>query len=389
MYTAAFRNLIVTSTGCSKEKKNEIQQKIERMGGIYSNAFHDGVTHLICSLAKSKKYEVAVDKEVPIMTTDWISQVWEKGKHDSVHATDPQFSRYKCPSLQGLVVTISQLVKNERETLKKLIENHGGIYSPALDMESTMLVVLAKAEGDKYKYAKKWKIPCVTSNWVFDSVEKGFCLPTKDYGVELLNDRVKVSTPEKMDKTVAKLQEVSMCSTILHPNEEATSKINETAAANMTTTALLNGVKKPSENVLFDAERVKKAGHFLEDCRLFLSGFLDSEIDKYRLTIQNAGGVSLSQLTPSVTHMVIKSPVDEHFQLLTQLQLAPYKVTLQWIVESMLMGRPVPEEDFVFHYQPNIQGMSFKKVFEQVFCPFSVYYLSIFWSDFGQFLVHF
>ena len=47
MYTASFRNLIVTSTGFTKEKKNELQLKVERMGGIYSNAFHDGVTHLV------------------------------------------------------------------------------------------------------------------------------------------------------------------------------------------------------------------------------------------------------------------------------------------------------------------------------------------------------
>ena len=48
MYTAAMKGLIVTSTGFQgKDEKKEIQSKIERMGGIYSNAFHDGVTHLI------------------------------------------------------------------------------------------------------------------------------------------------------------------------------------------------------------------------------------------------------------------------------------------------------------------------------------------------------
>ena len=151
------------------------------MGGIYSNAFHDGVTHLICSLVRSKKYEVAASKDVPIMTGDWIDQVWEKSKHGPVHATDPPFSRYKCPVLQGLRITISQLMRNDREILRKTIENHGGIYSPTLDMETTTLVVLTKPEGDKYKYAKKWKIPCVTSTWVFDSVEKGYCLPTEGY----------------------------------------------------------------------------------------------------------------------------------------------------------------------------------------------------------------
>ena len=175
---------------------------------------------------------------------------------------------------------------------------------------------------------------------------------TLNYRVELLG-REKVSTPEKMDRTVAKLSEVSMCSTILHPNDETTttSKVNETAATDITKSGASES-RKTSENILFDIERVKKAGHFLEDCRLFLSGFSEPEIDKFRLAVQTAGGVSLSQLTPSVTHMVIKNPVDEHFNLLSELKLSPYKVTIQWIVESMLMGRPVPEEDFVFHYQP-------------------------------------
>ena len=49
------------------------------------------------------------------------------------------FFRYKCPALQGLSITISQLMRNDREILRKTIENHGGIYSPSLDMESTTL----------------------------------------------------------------------------------------------------------------------------------------------------------------------------------------------------------------------------------------------------------
>ena len=42
----------MTSTGFTKEQKTELQVKVERMGGIYSNAFHDGVTHIICSLVR-------------------------------------------------------------------------------------------------------------------------------------------------------------------------------------------------------------------------------------------------------------------------------------------------------------------------------------------------
>ena len=77
-------------------------------------------------------------------------------------------------------------------------------------------------------------MPCITSDWVFDCIEKGHCLPTDDYRVDNLNPREKVSTPEKTDVTMAKLQEVSMCSTILHPNDQTTTTktVNETQGNN-------------------------------------------------------------------------------------------------------------------------------------------------------------
>ena len=108
-------------------------------------------------------------------------QVWEKSKHEYIHATDPIFTRYKCPVLQGLCITVSQYGKKDRELLKKSVESHGGSYTPTLDMNTTTIVILNKADGDKYRYAKRWKIPCITSDWVYDSIEKGYCLSTEGY----------------------------------------------------------------------------------------------------------------------------------------------------------------------------------------------------------------
>ena len=51
MYTVAMEGMVVTSTGLQgKEDKRELQTKIERMGGGYSNTFHDGVTHLVAKV---------------------------------------------------------------------------------------------------------------------------------------------------------------------------------------------------------------------------------------------------------------------------------------------------------------------------------------------------
>merc|ERR1712126_793192 len=216
------------------DDKRELQTKIERMGGVYSNNFHDGVTHLVAKHVRSPKYDVAVKKEIPIMTDEWVTQVWEKGMHQNIHATDPTFTRYKCPALMGLTLTVSQMGRKDKELLKKSIENHGGTYTGQLDMEQTQILIISKPEGDKYKYANKWKIPCISSDWVFDSIEKGYCLHTEGYRVDQARAG-STSTPTKDTSKVPGLQDVSMCSTILAaPDETLTKKVNETVMNNTT-----------------------------------------------------------------------------------------------------------------------------------------------------------
>merc|ERR1711944_97364 len=101
-------------------------------------------------------------------------------------------------------------------------------------MEQTQILIISKPEGDKYKYAKKWKIPCISSDWVFDSIEKGYCLHTEGYRVDQ-GRTGSTSTPTKDISKMPRLEEVSMCSTILAaPDETMTKRINETVMNNTT-----------------------------------------------------------------------------------------------------------------------------------------------------------
>ena len=47
MFTAAMIGLVVTCSGLDKTQKERMKLLVERMAGVYSSAFHDGVTHLI------------------------------------------------------------------------------------------------------------------------------------------------------------------------------------------------------------------------------------------------------------------------------------------------------------------------------------------------------
>ena len=63
--------------------------------------------------------------------------------------------------------------------LKRSIESHGGIYSGELDMEKTAILIIPTPEGQKYNYARKWKIPCVSPDWVRISSRHIMCAPQK------------------------------------------------------------------------------------------------------------------------------------------------------------------------------------------------------------------
>ena len=38
--------------------------------------------------------------------------------------------------------------------------------------------------GTKYKYARQWKIYCVTPQWFYDSIQTGYCQAEGDYDVD-------------------------------------------------------------------------------------------------------------------------------------------------------------------------------------------------------------
>ena len=38
--------------------------------------------------------------------------------------------------------------------------------------------------GAKYKFAQQWQVHCVSSQWLYDSAERGYCQSETSYSVE-------------------------------------------------------------------------------------------------------------------------------------------------------------------------------------------------------------
>ena len=60
LHNMAMHELVITSTGFDKEEKSGLQKMVEKMCGIYSNTFHEGITHLVAKVVGSRKHLVSI-----------------------------------------------------------------------------------------------------------------------------------------------------------------------------------------------------------------------------------------------------------------------------------------------------------------------------------------
>lgn len=65
--------------------------------------------------------------KIPIMTKEWIEAVWEANLKELIKADDKIFDNYKCPAFMNLIVTSTNLQKRQKDEIKHLIHEHGGV----------------------------------------------------------------------------------------------------------------------------------------------------------------------------------------------------------------------------------------------------------------------
>ncbi len=133
--------------------------------------------------------------------------------HSVFHHSELNTEDYKCPVLKGCTVCVTGLSTVERKEVQRLCEQNGGTYTGQLKMNECTHLVVSEPTGDpiisdlismfwdtvlacsslhfmccisgqKYEFARKWNVYCVSMHWLFDSIEKGFCQDESRYAVE-------------------------------------------------------------------------------------------------------------------------------------------------------------------------------------------------------------
>ncbi|XP_043282964.1 DNA topoisomerase 2-binding protein 1 [Venturia canescens] len=354
--TTAMRGTIICTTGLTPEIKKKIQQRVEYMGGIYMKQLRASVTHLISDSVMSLKYEKAIERGIPVLTDGWVDAIWQANMKEFVKYDDSRFDGYKCPVFMNLIVTATNLSKNQKETAKKLINENGGTFMGALD-GSKVKVVLAPLNcslTDKLRYARDNNIACLNVEWVTKSISAGYALPFTEY---LVLSTKGCSTPDKSQIPALNCSSISMIKESVNTNhiveETMTATMNSMTSANNVSLYASNDCQSLAPYISkldrLDVREAKLAGPFLDGCNIYLTGFPTNHRDKINRILNAGGATRLNDISDSITHVIVGDPskASNELKLIHGKGLNPHVLSLDWLQESLRLQRPAPEERFI------------------------------------------
>uniref|UniRef100_A0A672T6C0 BRCT domain-containing protein n=1 Tax=Sinocyclocheilus grahami TaxID=75366 RepID=A0A672T6C0_SINGR len=342
VYNMAMADVTASCTNLDKEARSEVMDLVQLMGGRVYRDLNVSVTHLVAGEVGSKKYLVAASLGKPILLPSWVKACWEKSQDSVFHHSELNTEDYQCPVLKGCTVCVTGLSTVERKEVQRLCGQNGGNYTGQLKMNECTHLIVSEPTGQKYEFARKWNVYCVSLHWLFDSIEKGFCQDESRYavergkkGAEEMPGRPNTSTPTGPNRSPSLLG-LSHISNI-------SMNVNETAL----TTAGISHIETPDPVESFDIT-VCRVDDLLDGCKLYLCGLSGKKLEKLRRMVNSAGGLRFNQPSQELTHIVMGEPDQGVKVFLDKATHRPHIVTVQWLLDSFSRGSLLPEDGY-FH----------------------------------------
>ncbi|KAG8572749.1 hypothetical protein GDO81_012155 [Engystomops pustulosus] len=349
VFNMAMADITISCTSLDKETREEVHQFVQLMGGCVYRDLNVSVTHLVAGEVGSKKYLVAASLKKPILLPSWVKTLWERSQQRIISHTDVDMEEHLCPIFLGCTICVTGLSSLDRKEVQRLSTLHGGQYTGQLKMNESTHLIVQEAKGQKYECARKWNVHCVSIQWFFDSIEKGFCQDESMYKMEpTLSTKTmpETSTPTSGNNKI----DNRALSDVSHISNISTSCVNESAFNSVMNTRL-----EPPPDTLenLDISSLQAPDDLLDGCRIYVCGFGGRKLDKLRKLINSGGGVRFNQLTSDLTHVIVGENDEELKQFLDKTDHRPYVLTVKWLLDSFTKGVLQPEETY-FHssYKP-------------------------------------
>ncbi|XP_066441313.1 DNA topoisomerase 2-binding protein 1 isoform X3 [Eleutherodactylus coqui] len=349
VFNMAMADITISCTSLDKETREDVHQYVQLMGGCVYRDLNVLVTHLIAGEVGSKKYLVAASLKKPILLPSWVTALWERSQKRTTSHTDVDMEEHLCPIFLGCTICVTGLSSLDRKEVQRLSSVHGGQYTGQLKMNESTHLIVQEAKGQKYECARKWNVHCVSLQWFFDSIERGYCQDESMYKMEPASSTKTVPETSTPTNSTNKLGNRAL-SDVSHISNISTSCVNESAFNSIMNTRL-----EPPPDTLesLDISSLQAPEDLLDGCRIFVCGFGGRKLDKLRRLINSGGGLRFNQLTGDITHIVVGENDEELKRVLNKTDHRPYVLTVKWLLDSFLKGVLQSEETYLHaSYKP-------------------------------------
>ncbi|CAB1349570.1 unnamed protein product [Coregonus sp. 'balchen'] len=341
VYNMAMADVTISCTSLDKEARADVMDLVQLMGGRVYRDLNVSVTHLIAGEVGSKKYLVAASLGKPILLPTWVKTCWEKSQDSLFRYTDLPIEDYLCPVLRGCTVCVTGLSTVERKKVQRLCQQHGASYTGQLKMNECTHLIVSEPSGQKYECAQKWNVFCVSLNWLFDSIEKGFCQDESRYTVERGAQKASKPHTSTPTGTSKKKEEGASLLGLSHISVTSSMTVNDTALTNATVSRL----DTPDPIDVLDIT-VGPADDLLDGCKLYLCGLPGMRLEKLRRLVNMAGGLHFNQPSEELTHVVMGETDQDTKTFLAKATHRPHVVMVQWLLDSFSRGSLLSEGDY-------------------------------------------
>ncbi|KAJ3642726.1 hypothetical protein Zmor_025484 [Zophobas morio] len=359
IYNVAMSGVVVSCSHILKARKSEIKEKVQLMGGCYTDSLMSTNTHLVTESVKSEKYLQAGETGLKLYVSKWVDAVWEASQTSNIHCDDEQFNKYKCPPFHSLTISSTGFSNVEmRAEIAQTIAKYGGIFTANLSLSTTDVLIV---HGDNGLLSKKYKavrtnpnIFCVSVDWVHDSIAKGYALPHKLYNV----NKKGTSTPTRDDEAGPDFSLISAIGdmsrmpntfeesvipkrlqpSVLFPKKISPNKRKCSAAADVG--RLIDGL---------DIKKAKKAGQYLDGCSVYLAGFIPDQREKLAKILNLSGATRYDDISDRLTHIIVGDTTCPEVKIIKTKNYSVSLVSLQWLLDSMENQQIADEENYLIN----------------------------------------
>lgn len=192
---------------------------IRRHGGEIEIIYGPRVTHVLCKTQQHGVVMQAIRDSKRCVTAYWLNdtivlkQVLPPSQ--ALHLPAPSTFGTKRPATK-YIISISGYVGEERERIKKMVEESGAMLTVYFSRHNSILVC-KNPEGSKYKCAKEWNIPVVNCAWLSDILQGNLSHMTQYDNQRYQPDADKIQPQQVMDSVDLNMyieKSFGMCSII-------------------------------------------------------------------------------------------------------------------------------------------------------------------------------